>query len=147
MTIIVFDGVTLAADRLAVCSNLKRNMTKIWRHGDIMFGGAGVRTNIEAMRNWVLGGCDPAKFPKLQKNEHQTDAFWVINRNGVIRKFEDEPFALEYTDTIFAEGGGRDFAYGAMAMGATAVQAVEIANRYDLYCGGGVDSLSFNDPA
>ena len=144
MTIIVWDGKTLAADRLSVCGTLQRTMTKIQRHGDLIFGGAGVRTTLEAMRAWVVGGCVIDKFPELPKGEeHHSHAFWVINKNGTIVKFEDSPYPLKYDDPVFAEGTGRDFAYGAMAMGANAVQAVEIACKHDIYCGGGVDILTF----
>jgi hypothetical protein len=121
-------------------------MTKIYRHGDILFGGAGVRTTLEALRSWVMGGCDPKNFPAIPRDtEGQTNSLWVINRNGVIVKFEDTPYPLVYADPVFAEGTGRDFAYGALAMGANAVQAVEVACRYDIYCGGGIDVLSFDE--
>jgi hypothetical protein len=39
-----------------------------------------------------------------------------------------------------AWGIGCDFALGAMAMGADAVQAVEITNKFSIHCGMGVDS-------
>lgn len=145
MTVIVWDGKTLAADRLAVCGTLKREMTKIHRHGDLIFGGAGVRTTLEAMRAWVMGGCIIEKFPTIPKTEdgQSCQSFWVINKNGTVVKFEDSPYPLKYNDPVFAEGTGRDFAYGAMSMGATAVQAVEIACKHDIYCGGGVDFLTF----
>lgn len=144
MSVIVWDGKTLAADKQASSGNLIRTQTKIFRHGDLLIGGAGTTTSVEALRNWVLGGCDPEKFPKLPTDAGHTD-LWVINRNGVIRKFEDSPFPVSYDDKVFAEGSGRDFAYGAMAMGADAVTAVKVAIRYDKHCGGGIDVLTFDD--
>lgn len=145
MTIICWDGVTLAADRLAVSGTLGRTMTKIFRHGDMIFGGAGVLTTLEAMRAWVIGGCVFGEFPKLPKDDpdRQVTSFWVINRNGTIVKFEDSPYPLRYNDPFFADGSGRDFAYAALEMGADARRAVEIACKYDIYCGGGIDVLSF----
>lgn len=144
MTIIVWDGKTLAADRLAVCGTLQRTMTKIHRHGDLLFGGAGVRTTLEAMRAWIMDGCILDKFPPIPKVEDAgSHSFWVINRNGTVVKFEDSPYPLKYDDPVFAEGTGRDFAYGALAMGADAVEAVKVACQYDIYCGGGIDILKF----
>jgi ATP-dependent protease HslVU (ClpYQ) peptidase subunit len=145
MTIIVWDGATLAADRRAVSGTLKRSMTKIFRHGDILFGGAGVWTTLEAMRSWVMGGCVFGEFPTLPKDDRDREvtSLWVVNRNGTILKFEDSPYPIRYNDPIFADGSGREFAYGAMAMGANALEAVQIACQYDIYCGGGVDTLSF----
>ena len=91
-----------------------------------------------------MSGCKKERFPKLPNDPGNTPCLWVINRNGHIAKFEDSPYPVVYNDKVFAEGSGRDFAYGAMAMGADAVRAVEIANQYDVHCGGGVDVLTFD---
>lgn len=144
MSVIVWDGKTLAADRQATSGNLARTTTKIFRHGDLLFGGAGTHTALEALREWVMGGCDKTKFPTMPVDGNNIPHLWVINRNGHIAKFEDSPYPITYADKVFAEGSGRDFAYGAMAMGADAVRAVEIANQYDVHCGGGVDVLTFD---
>jgi len=133
----------LAADRRSVSGTLQRSMTKIFRHGDMLIGGAGTWTTLEAMRAWVMGGCVFGEFPKLPKDSDTVPSLWVINRNGTILKFEDSPWPLRYDDPVFADGSGREFAYGAMAMGADARRAVEIACKYDIYCGGGIDVLSF----
>ena len=143
MSVVVWDGKTLAADRQATNSNLRRKMCKISKHGDILIAGTGVQTSTQAVRNWVLAGAEPDKFPKSETDEHT--AVWVINRNGTIVKFENSPFGIVYLDKVFAEGSGRDFALGAMFMGADAVTAVEAACTYDIYCGGGIDTLSFDE--
>lgn len=43
-------------------------------------------------------------------------------------------------------GEGRDFAYGALEMGANAIKAVEVASKYCISCGMGIDVLSFEEP-
>ena len=118
-------------------------MCKISRHGDILIGMTGTHTAAQAVRDWVLQGADKDKFPKDQTDEFTN--VWVINRNGTVVKFENSPFGILCTDGTFAEGSGRDFALGAMAMGADAAKAVEVACVYDIYCGGGIDTLSFDD--
>lgn len=145
MSIIVWDGKTLAADRQWTAGNLIRTTTKIWRHGDILMGGAGTFWHMEALRNWVTNGMIPAKFPELKIKDDTVPSFWLINRSGMVAKLEDSPYPLTCLDPFFAEGSGRDFAYGALAMGADARQAVEVACRYDYGCGGGVDILTFED--
>ena len=45
-------------------------------------------------------------------------------------------------ESIYAIGQGSHFAYGAMAMGASAEQAVEVANKFSIYCGIGVDTYT-----
>lgn len=143
MSVVVWDGTTLAADRQATNSNLRRTMTKISRHGDVLIAGTGTQTSTQAVREWILEGAHPDKFPHPETDDNT--AVWVINRNGTIVKFENSPFGIRYLDKVFAEGSGRDFALGAMSMGADAVAAVEVACMYDIYCGGGIDTLSFDD--
>lgn len=143
MSVVVWDGTTLAADRQATNSNLRRTMTKISRHGDVLIAGTGTQTSTQAVRSWILDGAHPEKFPHAETDDNT--AVWVINRNGTIVKFENSPFGITYLDTVFAEGSGRDFALGAMSMGADAVTAVKVACMYDIYCGGGIDTLSFDD--
>lgn len=143
MSVVVWDGKTLAADRQATNGNLRRTMTKITRHGDVLTAGTGTQTSTQAMREWVLAGANPSSFPTEHVDEHTN--LWVINRNGTIVKFENAPFGLVYHEKVFAEGSGRDFALGALFMGADAVKAVEAACVYDIYCGGGIDTLSFDE--
>lgn len=146
MSVVVWDGKVLAADRQATASNLIRTTTKIWRSGDTMIAGAGNATAIQAMKDWILNlECDPEQFPKLREYGHDDVTIWVINRNGTLLRFEETPWPLHYHDQTFAEGSGRDFAYGALAMGADAVTAVKVASDYDVFCGRGVDVLSFDD--
>lgn len=147
MTVIVWDGKTLAADRQHNSGNLRCVVNKLTRHGDMLIGGAGLVTTTQAMTDWIIAGMDRATFPKefIIDEPGQSSPVWVINRNGTIAKFENSPYPMIMQDKTFAEGSGRDFAYGAMAMGADAVKAVEVASLYDIYCGGGVDALSFDD--
>lgn len=144
MTVLVWDGKSLAADRMFANHNLGiRAGTKIWRHGDILMGGSGVAKDMSALRDWVMGGMEPEKFPAV--SSEITPAFWVINRNGTVACFEDGPRPIILEVKQFAEGSGRDFAYGALAMGADARRAVEIACEHDRGCGGGIDVLTFDD--
>jgi 20S proteasome alpha/beta subunit len=145
VSVIVWDGKSLAADRQWTAGNLIRTTTKIWKHGDVLMGGSGTLTHVEALRNWVLGGMLPAKFPDLKCDQNYVPHFWLINRNGAVAKFEDTPYPMTLRDPFFAEGSGRDFAYGALEMGADAARAVEIACKYDTSCGGGIDVLTFDD--
>ena len=52
--------------------------------------------------------------------------------------YEGVPVPVQHGHTPIAFGHGRDFALGAMAMGANAKKAVEITNKYSLQCGNGV---------
>jgi len=143
MSVIVWDGKTLAADTLATNGNLKRYTTKVWRMGDRLVGGAGTATGIQAMLDWIEGGMKREAFPKEDTSEDSV-VVWVVHKNGYVAKFEGGPYPITYHDETWADGSGRDFAYGAMAMGADAAKAVEVACLYDAYCGGKVETVSFD---
>jgi ATP-dependent HslUV protease subunit HslV len=146
MSIIVWDGKTLAADSQATNENLGYGkMSKIWRHGDVLLAGVGQSQALLAIRNWIECGAEPSTFPKEYMDRTERTCMWVINRNGTIARIEDGPFLLQRHDKMFADGSGRDFAYGAMEMGADAEAAVRVACKFDIYCGGGIDTLTFDD--
>lgn len=145
MSVIAWDGVTLAADTQSSNQNLFRRVTKIWRHEDMLIAGAGAATTIQAIRNWVLGGCEPKDWPSDYITKDDNTAVWIINKSGRIAVFEGTPYPIPFEDKIFADGSGRDFALGAMAMGAGAHEAVTVACKYDIYCGGHIDTLTFGE--
>lgn len=149
MSIVVWDGKTLAADKQTTNGNLRRTIaTKIHRcasNPDILFAGVGEYQALHALRDWVEKGAIPADFPRDYADRSGNTAMWIINRNGSIARIEDGPFFVTQPVKSFADGSGRDFAYGALEMGADAVMAARIACHYDIYCGGEVDSLSFDD--
>lgn len=142
MTVIVWDGETLAADRQSSHQNLRRSVTKISKHGDLLIACSGTYTAAQAVKAWLVSGAEVEDFPFARVDEHT--AVIAINKEGQILRFEDSPFPVVLNDKIIAEGTGRDFALGAMAMGADAAKAVEIACVYDIYSGGGIDRLKFD---
>lgn len=58
-------------------------------------------------------------------------------------RYEREPHPFEIEEPFYAFGSGMDIAIGALAMGANAIKAVEIASRYSSHCGNGIDTLTF----
>lgn len=65
----------------------------------------------------------------------------VVSRAGVVY-YERQPFSLTIEMPHHAIGIGRECAIGAMAMGASAYRAVEIASGLIDGCGGGIDTLT-----
>jgi ATP-dependent protease HslVU (ClpYQ) peptidase subunit len=53
-------------------------------------------------------------------------------------------FPFPVKGKFFAVGSGGDFAYGALGMGASAVEAVKIGCRFDVYSSGPVKKLVIN---
>lgn len=88
MTVVAWDGKSLAVDKQATCADMRMTTTKACRlqQGDVV--------------------------------------------------------ALVF-DRFMAWGSGRDFAMGAMEMGASAYRAVEVAIRHSTGCGYGIDLFDF----
>jgi ATP-dependent protease HslVU (ClpYQ) peptidase subunit len=141
MTVIAWDGYTLAADKRATNGSLIRTTTKIFRIHSCLVGYAGEATFGEQMIAWFQAGEKAEDFPKEQRDKDDWAPLLVIRENGKIHKYERTPHPLKYQDKQFAIGSGRDFALAAMACGKTASEAVEVASMFDSNCGNGVDTL------
>ena len=63
---------------------------------------------------------------------------WLIDDRGCPVRFQAE---------FYAEGGAREMVMGAMAVGASAAEAVEIAIRFSDYASGRVETLSLCEGA
>lgn len=140
MTVIAWDGKTLAADKRAVNSGLVLTTTKIRRIGDLLCGASGdISAAAEALA-WVERGRNPDDYPAIQRSRDDYAGLLVIDGERVL-KYERSPMPTVFEDAFFAIGSGRDFALAAMHCGKTASEAVEIASVFDCGCGNGVDVL------
>lgn len=141
MTIIAWDGKTVAADKQATCSGLRFKTTKLRRiaSGEVLCW-TGEQDSGEMVARWYEAGADPAKWPDCQKDKDSWSRLVVISPTGA-KFFERQPIAVGIEDEFMAWGSGRDFALGAMRKGATAVEAVEIAMEFSEGCGLGVDHV------
>ena len=140
MTVVVWDGSTLATDKAASDGAAHWHTDKAWYHvaeeGKVVLSGTGPLHSILSMKEWFIQGADRDTFPTLQTT-HPCH-FVVVNYAGLYR-YEAHPLPISHGRRQCAFGEGKDFAYGALAMGATAAQAVEIANQFSAHCGLGVD--------
>lgn len=60
----------------------------------------------------------------------------LIKPDATVWQYDGEGDWYELEGAYFAWGSGAAVAYGALAMGASAAEAVEIASEFDLYTGG-----------
>jgi hypothetical protein len=139
MTVIAFDGRTLAADKRATVSGHTYTISKIARVGDCLVGVAGRGDKIREFQQWIANGRERDEYPK------RSDEAWftglVVRPDGVIERFEDQSIPILVEDRTHAIGTGRDYARVAMHLGKTAREAVEIACLFDENCGNGIDTL------
>lgn len=140
MTVIAWDGRTLAADRQSTSNNMKRSTKKIYtvRDGLVAITGGGCHGH--ALINWFLGDRDVSKWPLYVSDEC---GFIIhITKQGVWVYAGDKPaFGEPILSPFIAFGSGRDYAMAAMHLGKSAKEAVKIACLFDTTCGMGVDTL------
>jgi hypothetical protein len=142
MTTIVWDGKTLAADRQCTWDDLKSVVNKLDEIQGFLFGCAGKYAYAQNMIEWYRAGANPDDFPETNKGEDGVDML-VITPDREIFVYGESPYPMVFTQSEkIAIGTGKGIAYGAMAMGATAVQAVRIASKYDVNTGMGIDTLT-----
>jgi ATP-dependent HslUV protease subunit HslV len=139
MTIIAYRDGLLAADSLATAGHvITGQVQKLWRFDDgRLLGGAGGAGDMRSFVAWALAGCEGHWECKDKENGFSA---LVVGARGevVIYDVEGRDYLIEAE--FIARGAGAELAIGAMAMGARADQAVEVACRYSVWCGGPVQT-------
>lgn len=143
MTTIVYRDGVLAADSRAYSGDKTPigTKTKIHRRED----GAiyGISTNDvggdKLLRKWVEEGCNHPSGDDLKPD---CFSMLLVDAMGQVFFANDNlslsgPLEAEY----FAIGTGREYALAAFYMGATAVQAIEVAKHFDVWSGGATVSI------
>jgi len=140
MTVIAWDGKIIAADKQASHCGLKREVTKLFisTKGNEVLGFSQDYENGLGLIEWYNEGAVRRDWPAWQ-----TETSWgrlVVAGHKYLFCYEQLPFKQLYSVDPTAFGSGRDFALGAMAAGADAIRAVEIACRFSDSCGMGIDA-------
>lgn len=141
MTVIAFDGRTLAADkRMCHAAGMVRTVTKIVRapDGSLLAITGGLDVGLE-LRAWFIAGANPVDFPA--KAREDTATLIVIKQNGEIWTWASGPYGARIESEKAAFGSGRDFAETAMYLGKSAAEAVTVACLFQSDCGNGIDTL------
>lgn len=137
MTVIAWDGKTLAADKRLDDVGRGWTSTKIVRTpSGALIGTSGPSGLGRWRRHWWIDGANPKDWPKGDGR------LLVVLLGGVLNLFDDDVgYPIEIVDKHFAMGCGRDYALAAMYLGKTAAEAVAVASALDGYCGIGIDTL------
>ena len=145
MTVIAFDGKTLAADKRATSGGgIARTVTKIARglNGEL-FAMTGDWDVAAEMREWFKAGADPGQFPARARDDKATLIVFTANR---IDTYNTGPYPMQIESEQCAFGSGRDFAEAAMFLGHDAAEGVRVACHFQTDCGNGIDVLRLDDP-
>lgn len=139
MTVVAWDGKSIAADKQATCSGMKVLTTKLMRlDTGVVLAWTGSWDSSIAMVDWWKSGAKKEDFPKSQQDKDRWSRLIVADANSVIF-YEQEPSAMNVEAPFMAWGTGQDFAMAAMVLGKTAREAVELASNLSNTCGLGVD--------
>ena len=143
MTVLAWDGKTLAADRLACAGMMKATVTKIAQAGEELLGICGNLSVGNELREWYLNGADPDCFPDSALSDGETDLV-VVKADGTVWVYSASATPFQIEDPVCAFGAGAEAAWGALLCGASAQRAVEIASQINVSCGNGLDVLELN---
>lgn len=139
MTVIAWDGTTLAADKASTIAGLRLTVTKVFKVYGKLIAFSGDANDAMQLLAWFKAGADPATYPKaLERNE---TAGYVFDGSCVL-KYTKSAHPERIEDKLFAAGSGRDYALAAMHLGFDAKRAVEVACHFDSGCGNGMDTLT-----
>ena len=140
MTVIAWDGKYIAADRLAEYCGLGSKVTKLHtsKNGDCVIGFTGGLENGLGLMEWFNNGAVKEEWPDWQKTEDWCRL--IIAASDVVFAYERLPYRIVVNEGFAAFGSGRDYALGAMAQGADAIEAVGIASNFCTTCGYGIDA-------
>lgn len=140
MTTIAYRDGVIAADTLATWGSSRDGaFTKVAKRGPYLAGVSGGVAACQRFLDWFSMGLrgDPPQMPDGDRTSH-----------GIIILPDDRmltwgPTGWERTRIIdhYAMGSGGEFAQGALAMGATAERAVQVAIQYDTKSGGDITVL------
>lgn len=148
MSVVAYDGRVIAADRQGMNGDFPFETRKLLRlrNGDIIAWAGSIDGGL-AMARWYEGGCKREEFPVTQRDKDLWSRLIVIPNEPLhrqVRYYEQGPEPIFLHEPFMAWGSGRDIAMGALAMGADARKAVEIACRYNVYCGMGIDEIDLS---
>jgi hypothetical protein len=111
--------------------------SKLFMVGGSMFGLCGNASDCAAFRLWQEASADkPAKFDEQV-------SILEVRGDGTIWIWDKTLVPYQVRAPFFAVGSGSELALGAMAVGASAERALEIACEYDNGTKGPVETLRF----
>jgi ATP-dependent HslUV protease subunit HslV len=131
MTTIAYRDGVMAADSACFNEGLyEGEVDKIWPLSDVgLLGCCGEYGAILKVVEWLKAGGEPKLKPRLSRESEF--AGLLVKREGEVMHYQIGLRPLCIMAEFHAIGSGRQIAIGAMAAGASAEEAVQIACRYD----------------
>ncbi|MES2148609.1 MAG: hypothetical protein V4508_02340 [Pseudomonadota bacterium] len=145
MTVIAWDGKTLAADKRATSVGNPATTTKIFRlKNGCLVGMCGDADAGRVLIDWFEVGAHPSTFPDNRDSDNRCRVvLLIITPDRKVHQLQRTHRLVTFEDKFTAIGSGRDYALAAMHLGFDALKAVEVACALDVDCGNGIDLLEF----
>lgn len=144
MTVIAWDGKTLAADKRMTSYGCAATVNKIARakNGELLAISGNASVGLSLI-NWFEAGRDKSSYPNNLSGDGDSLAnLLVVYPEGTVMRYESTPFPIQVIEPFCAMGSGRDYALAAMYLGHDARKAVAVACEFDTGCGNGMDVLT-----
>lgn len=141
MSIIVWDGKLLAADTGGIMSGTEVESRKLHvvEKTQHVYGGTGTLSEVSGLQYWHEQGADMEKWPAWQKEDSNgNSSHLIVAHNGILVEYEALPHPIPVEPPFCAWGSGANYAFGALHMGADAIQAAQAAVAMNIYCNGNV---------
>lgn len=137
MSVIAWDGTTLAADNQATLHGRSILIEKLVQLEEgVLAAYTGDHEEGQMLVAWYEAGAIKENWPDFQRPDDFTTL--IIVENQMVYQYQAHPHRVRIEAGCFAWGEGAPYALGAMRAGADAALAVEIANHYSIFCGLGV---------
>lgn len=141
MTIIAWDGETLAADMMLTSGCYVRKTNKIFAVRDGIMGFSGDISICLEFMAWYNDGANPKEFPSALRDGKELPVNAMAIVDGGIFTYDLSPYPIKVLDKQYVLGSGSNFAAAAMHLGHSAIKAVQVANELCNSCGEGVSWL------
>jgi len=151
MTVIAWDGKTLAADgRMTEGTSIYNDdVIKLFELNSLSYNNdrllyAGVCGDVSCIQEYLvwLNLNAGIMFKEIVRNPELDVAGLIIGVNKAYIITQNSAYLMEFCrDTKLAEGSGSNYALSAMSFSLNAVQAVEHACSMDSSCGGSINSV------
>lgn len=144
MTVIAWDGKTLAADKRATNCGMRYTVTKIFRVQDGLIAFSGGGSHAMELLQWFRTARDPHSYPR-RDDDGGAGTIHIDLAGRIFVYASAGPYPELVESPFFARGSGRDYAMAAMHLGSDAQHAVEVACVFDVSCGDGIDTLQLKE--
>ncbi len=141
MTVIAYRDGVLAADTQATLGHSQRgaSVCKVRKRGTVLAAAAGDSRGAIRFLDWFVGGLQPDATPSMGEPDKDAQGY-IFPPGGPILTFSRTGWS-KYHAEYDAFGCGCDYALGAMAHGANAIEAVQAALKHECMAGGPITVL------